>query len=448
MFYSINLHFITGISKFLFAEPAVRLFRHTGIAVTKAILLTCSFQFIFLSLSPLAKLCSLGPDRVVKDQFKENNSDTLSLTRYTKQIPVKNYYLLLLYITPLTLFAQKRVDLDRFDFKVQFRSLPNIYVDSNYRTYNVTVSNSKLMNPFIQGTEPANSVFLEGWRKLADDGHLNIQVKLEDLLPESVTVKQRVVNITNRAGTVTGTNTLYYQQVVYTFAATARISDHKGAHVMDEVLANRGYKQVYNSPEFAIRALAEGYFLLNSPTVTKQLYQSCVNRAMHYLSRRITDNFGFEEVTVNDHMWVIGSRKHPEYDDHRKAFREMNEVLFSMSANRSIDGAREKLKPVIDYFEKIKTDYSSNKKHDRKIRYASYFNLAVLYYYLDDPELMMKEANGLILNDFHTAVGNSFRETALRLKNQFQRTNIYTRHFPIDTNSFKGPTENTETAIK
>ena len=100
---------------------------------------------------------------------------------------------------------------------------------------------------------------------------------------------------------------------------------------------------------------------------------------------------------------------------------------------------------MIDYFEIIKTTYSGSKKHDRKIRYASYFNLAVLYYYLDDPEQMMKEANGLILNDFHTAVGKSFQETALRLKNQFQQSNIYTRHFNIDPSLFTGPHEKPDT---
>jgi hypothetical protein len=119
-----------------------------------------------------------------------------------------------------------------------------------------------------------------------------------------------------------------------------------------------------------------------------------------------------------------------------------------MNAKTSIEGAREKLKPAIDYFENIKTTYSRSKRHDRKIRYSSYFNLAVLYYYLDDPEMMMKEANGLILNDYNTGVGKSFQETALRLKNQFQRSNIYTRHFNVDPSIYKGPNEKSDTVIK
>jgi hypothetical protein len=358
---------------------------------------------------------------------------------------VKKYYLFLLLFVSATLAAQKRVDLDRFNFKVQFRSLPNIKLDSSYHTYNVSVSSTKMMHPFIQETDPAKTVLLEGWRKLGQDGHLNIQVKLEDLLPETVSIKERALTTKDRNGIVTGTKIVYYQEVVYTFAATAQITDYKGTHIMDEELASRSYKQIYNSPEFALRPLAEGYFVLNSISITKELYRNCVNRAMHYLSERITDNFGFAEVTTDDFMWVIGSRKHPEYDDDRKVFQVMNDVLFSMNASKSIEGAREKLKPVIDYFESIKTTYNGTKKHDRKIRYASYFNLAVLYYYLDDPEQMMQQANGLILNDFHTAVGKSFQETALRLKNQFQLSNIYTRHFNIDPSLFTGPNEKPDT---
>jgi hypothetical protein len=358
---------------------------------------------------------------------------------------VKKIYLFVLLFVSVTLAAQKRVDLDRFNFKVQFRSLPDMKLDSSYRTYNVSVSSTKMMQPFMHETDPAKTVLLEGWRKLGQDGHLNIQVKLEDLLPETVSIKERAITTKDRNGIVTSTKIMYYQQVVYTFAATAEITDYKGTHVIDEELASRRYKQVYNSPEFALRPLAEGYFVLNSLSITKELFRNCVNKAMHYLSERITDNFGFAEVTTNDFMWVIGSRKHPEYDDDRKAFQLMSEVLFSMNANKSIEGAREKLKPVIDYFESIKTTYSGSKKHDRKIRYASYFNLAVLYYYLDDPELMMKEANGLILNDFQTAVGKSFQQTALRLKNQFQQSNIYTRHFSIDVSLFSGPNEKPDT---
>lgn len=360
---------------------------------------------------------------------------------------MKKLYFFALLAISFSIHAQKKVDLDRFRFSVQYRSLPKMRIDSTYRTYNVEVEGTRLMQSFLNEMSPENSVLLEGWRKLPQDGHLDIKVKLGDLVPESVSVKERIETSKNRAGQVS-TKTYYRQEVVYSFEALATITDYKGAHIMDQELAGRGNKQVYRSPEFASRILAEGYFALNSLTVTKELYQGCVTRAMHYLSERITDNFGFNAVTSNDFMWIVDSRKHPEYTAHRQAFQQISEVLFNMNANTSIEGAREQLKPVIDYFEKIKRIYSSTSKHDRKMKYASYFNLAVLYYYLDDPQAMMKEAKGLELNDYDAKDARGFVQTATWLKNLFEQNNIYTRHFTINPAAFKGPYEKADVTAK
>lgn len=82
------------------------------------------------------------------------------------------------------------------------------------------------------------------------------------------------------------------------------------------------------------------------------------------------------------------------------------------------------------------------------MRYASYYNLAVLYYYLDDPQNMMKEAQGLILNDYDVSDGKAFERTAIWLKNLFETNNIYTRHFPVDPAQFKGPFEKEAVSVK
>lgn len=359
----------------------------------------------------------------------------------------KNHFLLFTILLPLLVTAQKKVDLDRFRFKVQYRSLPLMRLDSTYRTYDVHVEGTKVMQAYLQEMDPEKTVLLENWKKLPTDGHISIKVKVEDLLPESVTVKERIENIKDKAGVITGTKTYYREEVIYSFEANAIITDYKGVHIMDEVLAQRTYKQVYRSPEFAIRKLAEGYFLINALKINKELYRNNVNNAMHTLSDRITNNFGYSEVNSNDFMYIIGSRKHPEYEDNRRAMLQIQEVFFSMSASSPINGAKEKLKPSIEYFESVKKNYSSSSKHDRKMRYASYFNLAVLYYYLDDPQAMMKEANGLVLNDYETKDGKAFEQTAIYLKNLFQKNNINTRHFNIDPSVFKGPYEtNTATA--
>ena len=354
---------------------------------------------------------------------------------------MKKLFILLSIALPLASIAQKSVDLDKHRFSVQYRSLPTVKLDSTYRTYNVDVTSTKLMNPFMSELDPARTVRLEGWKQLDDNGHLNVSVKLGDLLPGDVSVKEKVVTTKNRSGQITGTKIYYWQEVVYSFEAEAVITDYKGMHIRDELLVSRQNKRVYRSPEFTLRPLAEGYFVLNSLTITKDLFRNSVSDAMHTLTNRLNTNFGFNEVTANDYMWVVGKRKHPEYGNWRKAVQQVMDVLFTMNATSPITGAREQVQPAIDYFEKIKKRYSGTKKHDRKIRYGCYYNLAVLYYYLDDPQSMMKEANGLELNDFDPKDARGLKNTATWLRNLFEQNNIYTRLFPVYPDNYKGPLE-------
>ncbi len=360
---------------------------------------------------------------------------------------MRNYFSSLLLLLPFGLIAQKSVDLDKFRFSVQFRSLPTVRIDSTYRTYDVMVETTKLMNPLLAELQPEKSVRLEGWKKLPEHGHISIAVKIGDLVPGDVSLKERVVANKNGNGIITGNKTYYYQEVAYTFEAEAIVTDYKGMHIIDEQLARRSYKKMYRSPEFANKIIASGYFLANSLAITKELFRESVTNAMHILTERLNQNFGYEAVAANDMMWVIDSRKHPEYDDWRNAIRQINDVLFSLNASTPSSNARQLAQPAINYFEKIKSEYSSSNRHDRKIRYGCYYNLAVLYYYLDDPQAMMNEANGLELNDFDARDAKGFKETAAWLKRVFEQNNIYTRHFPIDTDSFKGPFEKVDISV-
>lgn len=354
---------------------------------------------------------------------------------------MKRFLIFFVLSFPILIHGQGHVDLDKFSFNVQYRSLPQLMLEPSFRTYNVQIESARIMEPFLRDIEPDKMVLLDGWRKISEQGHITIKVRLEELLPESFSVKERVQEIKDKNGVVKSRKFFFSQEVVYTFAAFVTISDYRGVHVLDQILCNRENKQVYRSPEFPVRAMAEGYYVLNSLRITTDLYRRVVTNAMHQLTDRITRDFGYGEVNGRDFVWVIGNRRHQEYGPSRNAIRIMSDVFFTMDPNNSIENARQQLEPVISYFDNIKRRYKGGNRHDRKIRYASYYNLAVIYYYLDDPQMMMREANGLILNDFEPGDGRGFEISANRLKNQFLLTNINTRHFPIDISQFKGPYE-------
>jgi hypothetical protein len=106
-------------------------------------------------------------------------------------------------------------------------------------------------------------------------------------------------------------------------------------------------------------------------------------------------------------------------------------MLFKeMKANESTETLEKQLQPLIDYFESLKKKYTENDKGSRKMRYSAYYNLGKIYYYLDKPEKVIKEAQGLIDNDYDTRDGKILIFDAEQLKIIFDESKYNTRHNP------------------
>jgi hypothetical protein len=110
-----------------------------------------------------------------------------------------------------------------------------------------------------------------------------------------------------------------------------------------------------------------------------------------------------------------------------------------MSPDESLDVIKGQLKPVIDYFNSVKKKYASSSKWDKKLRYASYFNLAKIYWYLDDPDAAMKEATELVINGYDSKDGKRLENVSVDLKVQMRQAKMNSRHFPMRVQDYQGP---------
>ena len=99
------------------------------------------------------------------------------------------------------------------------------------------------------------------------------------------------------------------------------------------------------------------------------------------------------------------------------------------------------MQPVIDYFEKVKKEYVTSDKEGRKMRYASYYNLAKIYIYLDEPGKAITEADALAMNDFDEKDGRMLHQSAALLADKLQKNNATTRHFALNVNNYTSPVE-------
>jgi len=110
-----------------------------------------------------------------------------------------------------------------------------------------------------------------------------------------------------------------------------------------------------------------------------------------------------------------------------------------MNENEPLDKVRQKMKPVIDYFQSVKSQFTSSDKEDKKMRYASYYNLAKIYIYLDEPEKALTEADALAMNDYDEKDGKMLRMTAEALADKLRKNNAGSRHFAVNIDRYESP---------
>lgn len=345
---------------------------------------------------------------------------------------------MILLLPSIIVFSQ-RVDLDKYNFNASYIELPRMEIDTSYKTYFVEIdANAELRKDLSEENLP-EQVNIEGWRQLSGNGHVKIFTRLEDVFIQNVEVKERIQIIKDKNGKETGRKSYYYVHFIYTFDAIAKISDYKNNPIITYTLANRDSRETYNTQEFSTFIEASLYYKFRGLDFKKEIAKRAVRNALNDLSNRLTNNFGYLQTTVNDFLWILDSRKHPEYDAHRRAWMVFKQAMFKMSAEEPLDEIKQSLIPVILYYETIRKKYASDSKADRKLRYASYYNLAKIHYYMDDPDAAMREATELMLNEFDEKDGKRLEAAATELKFLLKQNKFSGRHFPLQIEKYTGP---------
>lgn len=349
---------------------------------------------------------------------------------------------LLLFTASQTVLAQK-VDLDKYSFTAAYRDLPRMGLDTSYKTFSIETELSQNAAFMLKQEQPAERVNIAGWRKLPSRAHLRVNVRMQDIVIENSDVKERVQILKDRNGKETGRRYFYYTELIYTFDGLMTVTDFRGRAIMDRYLCSRNEHKVYRTKEYNSQPEALTAFVSNVLAVTTAITSAEVNRTMAEVNDILNTNLGYPLRTVGDYLWILDSKRHPEYRAHKQAFTAFKQAMFQMRADQPLDQVRERLQPVIKYFEKMIDRYDSDSKGDRKMRYASYYNLAKIYYYLDDPEASLFEAGQLMINDYDESDGRGLESAAADLKYLLELNQRPSRHFPIDVERLEGPTPST-----
>jgi hypothetical protein len=262
---------------------------------------------------------------------------------------------------------------------------------------------------------------------------------LDDIVIEKTETVERV-QVTKDKLNQEVRKSFFATEMTYSFSARATVYDYKGTTVISNyILFERENKRTYKTSEYANPVDATNNFNNKILEIKANLAKQLVTGAISNLNVYLNTNYGYSIQKVNDIFWVLNNKKHPEYGEQQKAWNSFKNAIVLMSPDESLDKVKDKMKPVIAYYEKVKTIYTGSDKEAKKLRYASYYNLAKIYLYLDDPSSAMREADALAMNDYDESDGKHLRAIAESLDEQLKKNNASSRHFPVVISTFQPP---------
>ena len=149
---------------------------------------------------------------------------------------------------------------------------------------------------------------------------------------------------------------------------------------------------------------------------------SLINNNMNYY-------YGYRPVKEVVKFKRLDSEDHPEFNMFDNATKAMKVILEKMRYNQSIDQIKKDLEPIIGYFNSVAMKLkSSDQKHEKRLRAACYYNLAQLYYYLDEHDKVIEIGNAIIQSKHDEDDGEMFIEKAEIMKKALAFHDMKSRH--------------------
>lgn len=376
----------------------------------------------------------------------------------------------LLFVLFLSFFGAnaQKVDLDRFYFGVKYQILPKEGVPYEKRTYSSTVKLGGAIQSYVNPAALNDQIYIDGWKKVESGGTVQIELNLEDFVEKGATAQIRTEEKKDKDGKLISRKDFHFVLAKYATRGYAKVKGPvtpvvvakpvetpkieaapaapnrflKNAIIKKDstsasavAAATDGFKLnfdgelEYKSPEYDNSSAAMKDFYVNKGAIRDQTLRSFADNSMNRFNSNVNSTYGFRAKSDNEILWILDA-KSDEGKTQTEAIQAVKTLFATMKADEPIDDLKSNMQPLIEYFDSLKTKYAEDNKPSRKMRYSAYFNLAVIYLMLDQPEKAIAESEKLIENDYDKSDGKIIIEKANKLIASFKAAKTNTTHNP------------------
>lgn len=331
-------------------------------------------------------------------------------------------------------YGQKKIDLDKYHLDVTHIALPKFVVqDIEKRTFQCDLKINFKHDDFFN-REPASKIKLPGFTLSNAIPTVKVEVTLEDVSFYTVDKIERVVEVKDKAGVVVSKK--YYYKAVSRYKCNGKymlMGPSSGSNGAAEQVDAGSLNTELTRETAEFDSYSKAYEQFNSirPKLLEEVKNEYVNNSANFINKTLTYHYGLLKHTYTDHFWLLDTKAHPENEKHQALKGTLKLALAKVSATESLDDFRKEIEPILAYFEECKTKYPEDSKKDIKMRFASFYNKMTLYYIAEMPQEAIKEAEGLILNDYDTSDGTTMIRLVKSMEESFKTAGVKTRHFKI-----------------
>ncbi len=348
--------------------------------------------------------------------------------RLEPSIVMKKVLLFILLCFVPSLSNAQKVKFKRIDVPVSYVELPSSPIlDPALRTYSVTIESDSYVAP---------GIVLEGFKKVPKEGTIDVMMKINKSFITAHTIENTEQFKKDKDGKLISQGFISNILIVYTTDGGYSITSPSEKE--SKFIEFGKKEQVYSKdklPTFYHREKAEAYFNKNGSKIIKEIHEEFVASIASAVNFNINTHYGYQIPKTNyvTSFLVLKSDSHPEFTNYKAAANSIKKVFLKMRYSDPINPLREEIKPIIAYYKDVIAKYSGNKKPDKKMRSASYYNIGNIYYNLDMPNESIIYGQKIIENGVNKGKGKFMIRLAEKLEKSLSINQTDSRHMPVET---------------
>ncbi len=321
------------------------------------------------------------------------------------------------------IFAQK-VDLDSKKLKHSYYNMPTdpiVDLADNEHTFSVKiVTIDPNVSRFMTSQSITKLVEIDGLNRVNKDGRILVELRLTEF-----NETERKVNTISMANIVS-----YVAQIRFKAVFTCTVIDTKGMKTITTKLNGTTYTD-YNHRTASHDNRSAAQNELNGAT-QEVVVKSYIQKFILECNSELSPKIGYIKAEEEHKFYAMDSEKHPENAQFNKEFAKLSAIVAKCNIEQTnMDAVREEAKPILAYLEAMPAKYTLDDKQHRKIRYAGWYNAALLNYVLDNFDEAIKLSQKVIDNKYDDDDGKKLLKKCQEAKIIQDANKTKYRHFAL-----------------